>query len=123
VNSCVQQCRQETPHRIAFVMPYIESQTDKVLEAIAKWQEYLPFDAVNGHIREHCDLLFYYHKSKELHMSQYAHSRQAIFDAVRTATNDSRHNFLFENVEFMYADLSDADDRYPEGWFVSVVAH
>lgn len=108
-------CEQETPYRIAFLIPYIESQTDKLLDAMSNWREFLPFDDASDNVRRACDLVFYYHRSKALHEQKFAASRQSILDALRGATNDSRNNFLFENVHFMYADLSDEDDRYPEG--------
>ena len=110
-------CEQETPHRIAFVMPYIESQTDKLLDAMSNWREYLPFDAANDNVRRACHLVFYYHKSKALHETNFAASKRLILDSLRNATNDASNNFVFDNVHFMYADLSDEDDRYPEGEF------
>eukprot|EP01108_Squamamoeba_japonica_P004838 TRINITY_DN3814_c0_g1_i1.p1 TRINITY_DN3814_c0_g1~~TRINITY_DN3814_c0_g1_i1.p1 ORF type:complete len:311 (-),score=61.37 TRINITY_DN3814_c0_g1_i1:38-970(-) len=103
----------EAPHRIAFIMPYIESQTDKVIDLLQQWTDFAPFDErVDGAVRDNCDLLFYYHRSEQVHREQHSASISAILDAL---PSDSAAQFDRSRVRFIYANLTDREDIYPNG--------
>lgn len=104
----------ETPHRLAFIMPYIESQTDKVIDLLQQWTDRAPFDErADGAVRAQCDLIFYYHRSEQVHREQHADSISAILDAL--PSDNASSQFDRSRVRFIYADLTDREDIYPNG--------
>ena len=100
-------------HRIAFIVPFIESQTERLTQLLTRWSEFHPFDGKTDRaVRDKCDLIFYYHRSEEEHRKQHMTSISAIFDAL---PSDAGSQFNRSHVRFLYANLTDAEDKYPIG--------
>jgi hypothetical protein len=104
---------QETPHRIAVVMPFVERQTARVVECIARWHDRPPFsdDARLANIRAQVDLVFYYHRLPAL---QPAESRRQIEAALDAMPSNGRF-FQRDRAFFWYANLTAEEDVYPVG--------
>jgi hypothetical protein len=104
---------QETPHRVAVVMPFVERQTDKVVECIGRWTDRPPFsdDVRLSNVRDQIDLVFYYHRAPDL---QPQSSRDAILAALDALPDNGRF-FHRHRVFFWYANLTAEEDVYPMG--------
>ena len=106
-------CAPPLPHRMAILVPYIESQTDKLLDLVAQWRRTPPFES-GGSVapeRAQIDLILYYHRSEAIHRS-FNGSIETILDAL---PQRNASHFDSERVRFLYANLTDAEDEYPQG--------
>jgi hypothetical protein len=108
----VHTCRQETPHRIAVLIPFVERQLAMLEHCVRRWLDRPPFSAEHSHVRDSIDVILYYHRTPA-HMPEETRNR---IDALFNATMPSTPRFFRrDRVSFMWANLTDEEDAYPAG--------